>query len=122
MISLADFSDTRLPGGFVIVSVELAQEPMVEAMGREAAARARITGRNIEITIWHGLDEKECSVSLYHEVLEAMTVACDFPPESVLEFIESDFEIAAHEAHERFGLATPENVKRMLQSFGFREA
>jgi hypothetical protein len=61
------------------------------------------------------------SISLYHEILEAATVAAATPPASVATFNERDFERAAREAHAKLGPATAENLDRMLQSFGFRE-
>jgi hypothetical protein len=60
-------------------------------------------------------------VTLYHEVLEAMTVACSDVPASVAEFNEGDFERSGYEAHETFGPASPERLNRMLQFYGFRE-
>ena len=38
-----------------------------------------------------------------------------------MEFNEGDFEKAAQTAHEKWGDATPENLNRMLQSYGFLE-
>ncbi len=60
-------------------------------------------------------------MSIYHEILEAMTVAVSEAPLSVQEFNEGDFERAAYQAHAELGLASPETVNVMLQSFGFRE-
>ena len=60
-------------------------------------------------------------MTLYHEVLEAVSVASANPPESVLEFNEGDFEQAAQRMDEELGEATPEKLDAMLQSFGFRE-
>jgi len=59
-------------------------------------------------------------VTLYHEILEAMTVACAHAPSSVKDFNEGDFERAGYEAHERLGPVTPESLNRMLQFYGFR--
>ena len=50
-----------------------------------------------------------------------MTVACSDPPTSVIEFNEGDFERAGYETHEQLGTASPENLNRMLQSYGFGE-
>ena len=66
------------------------------------------------------LGEAELSVTLYHEILEAVTVACDHPPASVLEFNEGDFEQAAKTAHARWGPASPHNLNRRLQFHGFQ--
>jgi hypothetical protein len=74
------FENAALHGGFAIVRVEFASEPMVDALGREAIARTRIVGREISIAIRPGLSDRECSVTLYHEILEAMTVAVANPP------------------------------------------
>ena len=65
------------------------------------------------------LDERELSVSLYHEVLEAATVAAEDPPDAVMELNEGDFEQAAQAAHARYGIATPETLNQLLAEFGF---
>ena len=44
MIDAATFKNTRLRGGFVIVAVEFTDEPMVDALGREAIAKTGIVG------------------------------------------------------------------------------
>ena len=121
MIDLRLFQNVALRGGFTISEIEFTEKPLVDAIGRVAVARTRIIGRKLAITLRAGLDDKECSVTLYHEILEAMTVATAHPPASVLEFNEGDFERAGYEALERFGAASPENLDRMLQSYGFRE-
>jgi len=114
------FRGLRLHGGFTIVRLEVITEPLVDALGRMAIAKTRIVGRKFHLSLISNLDEKEWSVTLYHEVLEAMTVACAHPPASVMEFNEGDFERASHEAHERFGPVSPESLNRMLQFYGFR--
>lgn len=68
-----------------------------------------------------GLDEEELSVSLYHEILEAATVAAENPPESVMEFNEGDFEQSARSAHARYGIASPRSLNEMLEKFGFED-
>ncbi|HEV2436767.1 MAG TPA: hypothetical protein VG077_12275 [Verrucomicrobiae bacterium] len=67
-----------------------------------------------------GLSEEELSVTLYHEILEAASVAVPDPPANVIDFNESDFERAAREAHERWGNASPANRNLRLQFHGFR--
>jgi hypothetical protein len=67
------------------------------------------------------MDESELSISLYHEVLEAATVAAENPPESVVEFNEGDFEAAARSAHRRYGIASPRTLNEMLENFGFKD-
>ncbi len=119
-----DFSSIqglRLDGGFVISRLEFVAEPFTDAVDRPALARTRILGREFQITLLATLSDKEKSVSLYHEILEAMTVAAVDPPASVVEFNEGDFERAAYEAHDRFGEASPEALAGMLQFYGFRE-
>jgi len=95
------FEHLALRGGFTIVRIEFGTEPLVDALGREAIARTRIIGTNLEILIRSGLSDEEFSVTLYHEILEAATVASANPPVSVIDFNESDFERAAYAAHER---------------------
>ena len=120
MIDLITFYGVRLPGGFIISAVHLTQEPLEDALGREAVAQTIVRGREFHITIRHGLDDRELSISLYHEVLEAATVAALSPPESVLDFNEGDFERVAHEIYASLGNATATTLSSMLQSFGFR--
>jgi hypothetical protein len=121
MIDPASFKNVRLRGGFVITDIQFTAAPMVDALEREAVAQTRITGREFRLLIQAGLSERELSVSLYHEVLEAATVGSWPPPDRVLEFNEGDFERAAQTAYEEWGVATPANLNRMLQFHGFRE-
>ena len=121
MIDLSLFENIVLRGGFTIVRIEISDAPLVDALGREAIARTRVTGRNVEIAIRPGLSDKEFSVPLYHEILEAAAVASADPPVSVLDFNEGSFERAAYSAHEQFGAASVENLNSMLQSYGFQE-
>ena len=120
MIDPATFKNLRLQGGFTITDVEFTGEPMVDALNREALAQTRINGYRFRILLQAGMSEDEISISLYHEVLEAATVACLRPPDSVMEFNEGDFERAAQAGHAQFGPATPENLNRLLQSYGFQ--
>jgi hypothetical protein len=73
----------------------------VDALGREAAAQTRVTGREFRLRIRPGLSDEELSVTLYHEILEAAAVARWPAPASVMEFNEGDFERAAKAAHGR---------------------
>ena len=119
MIDLESLKNVRLLGGFRIVAIVATKEPLTDALEREAIAQTRINASNFSITMREGLSERELSVTLYHEVLEAATVASPAPPLAVIEFNEGDFERAAQEAFTRFGEATLPNLNSMLQSFGF---
>jgi hypothetical protein len=121
MPEFSSIQGARLCGGFVISRLEFSAAPLVDAIGRPALARTRIVAREFQLTITAQLSKKEKSVSLYHEILEAMTVASTEPPARVWDFLEADFERAAYEAHDRFGPASPETLNRMLQFHGFRE-
>jgi hypothetical protein len=120
MIDPVSFQGLRLCEGFMIVQLEFAQESLLDAVGRKAVAETRIIGRKFYLTVLSGLSDKEFSVTLYHEVLEAMTVACADAPDSVQEFNEGDFERAGYQAHEQFGPVSPESLNRMLQFYDFR--
>jgi len=121
MIDPTLFENVVLRGGFTIVRIELSTEPLVDAVGREAIARTRIIGKKFEIAIRSGLSDDEFSVTLYHEVLEAATVAAANPPPTVRDFNEENFERAAYSAHAQFGAASVENLNSILQSYGFQE-
>jgi hypothetical protein len=114
------FLNRRLGGGFFISEIELTHEPLEDAIGREAVARTRILGREFRLVILSGLTDQELSITLYHEILEAATVASSHPPESVLDLNEAGFEAAARRAHQMWGAASVENLNRMLQFYGFR--
>ena len=103
MIDLGQFKTLRLCG-FMIQEIELTDAPIVDAIGREAIAQTTITAKRFRLLIQSGLSEDELSITLYHEILEAISVAIDVPPTRVSDFNEADFERAAHEAHERWGM------------------
>jgi hypothetical protein len=115
------FLGLRLLGGFRIVRLDFVEGPLIDAIGRAALAKTRIIGRDFDIVILSTLPEREKSVALYHEILEAVTVAATNVPPSVENFCEGDFERAAYRAQEIFGPVSPDKLNRMLQSYGFRE-
>jgi hypothetical protein len=121
VIDVLRFIGLRLHGGFVIKQVEFTHEPMLDALEREAVGQTRIVGREFRLLIQSGLNEDELSLTLYHEILEAAAVASSDPPAIMMDFNEAAFERAAHDAHQRWGLATPESLNLMLQFYGFRE-
>lgn len=121
MIDPRLFENVVLLGGVTIVRIEISAAPLADALGREAVARTRIIGRNFEIAIRSDLNDEQFSITLYHEILEAATVASAAPPVSVLDFNEGTFERAAYSAHQQFGAASVENLNRMLQSYGFQQ-
>ncbi len=94
---------------------------MVDALGVEAIAQTRIVGRKFSLAIRSSLPEDELSITLYHEILEAATVAAIHPPDSVCELNEAGFEAAAKRAQQTWGDVSVENLNRMLQFYGFRE-
>ena len=120
MISPDMFRDVSLPGGYLISRLEIVEGPLVDAIGRPAFAQTQIVGRKLRLVLLSSLSEKEKSVTLYHEILEAMTIAVSEPPAQVLDFNEGDFEKAAYDSFARYGEASPGNLNRMLQSYGFR--
>ena len=118
-MDLTAFQGIRLRGGFVLVSVHASREPFADAIGRPALAKTSVIGNRFEIVFLESMSDGEVSVTLYHEVLEAATVAAVSPPESVLNFNEGDFERIAHRMHEQLGPATPSSLNRMLEMFDF---
>ncbi|MBI4028142.1 MAG: hypothetical protein HY360_24370 [Verrucomicrobia bacterium] len=119
MIDLSTVLRCALHGGFLIADIRLLKNRMVDALGREAVAQTTVNGRQLSLVLWAGLDDEELSVTLYHEVLEAVAVASTHPPVGVIEFNEGDFERAAREMYAMLGQASSENLNRMLQHFGF---
>jgi len=120
VIDLRQFKNLRLHGGFIIKDIGLTNEPIVDAIGREAVAQTSGIAREFRLLIRAGLSEPELSITLYHEILEAASVAIASPPATVMDFNEADFERAAREAHERWGNASPANLNLLLQFHGFR--
>jgi len=109
----------RLRGGFIIEQIETTDEPLIDALGREAAAQTTIIGHQLSLRLHEDLDARELSVTLYHEILEAAAVAAAHPPEILLDFNEGNFVLAAQTMYDRLGPATPETLNRMLQLHGF---
>lgn len=121
VLNLAAFRDIPLRGGFSMVEVRLTAQSLLDPLGRPAAAQTLIRGNQFHIVLREGMDEEELSVSLYHETLEAATVAAENPPESVMQFNEGDFENSARAAHARYGTASPASLNEMLENFGFED-
>jgi hypothetical protein len=119
VLDLAPFQNLRLHGRFIIAEVRLTAQPLLDPLERAATAETTIRGNRFYILLRADLDERELSVSLYHEVLEAATVAVEYPPLSVVEFNEGAFERAAQAAHARSGIASPASLNQMLAEFGF---
>jgi hypothetical protein len=119
VINIDSFLNQPLGGVFVIAEIELTHERLEDALGREAVAQTRIVGREFRLVIHSGLPDEELSITLYHEILEAATVASLHPPESVLNLNEAGFESAARRANQTWGGASVENLNRMLQFYGF---
>ena len=95
MIDVGAFQNLELQSGFRIVRIEITNELITDAIGRQAIARIRIIGREFDLLIRAGLSERELSVTLYHEILETVAVAMENPPAAVRELNEGDFEHAA---------------------------
>ena len=108
------FSNLRLPGGYLLLDIAETGPGMIDPAGRPAVAKTTIVGNNLRIVLAQGMDAYEQSISIYHEILEGLTVAMNRPPSAVEDFLESDFEAAAVAAHARFGFAMPENVLNFL--------
>jgi hypothetical protein len=115
------FVGRAILGGFTIGRLEITGDSLIDAIGRDALAKTSIIGRRFEILIRTPLSDEEFSITLYHEILEAMTVASERPPSSVTMFNEADFERAARQAYAELGPVSPQNLDRMLQSYGFGE-
>ena len=119
VLDLAPFQNLALRGGFTLVETQLTAQPLLDPIERAATALTVIRGVRFHIFLRADMDEHELSVSLYHEVLEAATLAAENPPLGVLEFNEGDFERAAQEAHASLGVASPAHLNQMLAEFGF---
>jgi hypothetical protein len=119
VLELAPFQNLPLRGGFLLVEVRLTAEPLLDPIERAATAQTIIRGNQFYIYLRADLDERELSISLYHEVLEAATVAADSPPTTASEFNEGHFEEAAQSAHARLGVASPQTLNQFLADFGF---
>ena len=113
MLDLAPFQNLALRGGFHLVEVSLTAEALLDPIERAASAQTLIRGTQFYIFLRADLDERELSVSLYHEVLEAATLAAAVPPETVIEYNEGNFEEAAQSVWDRFTTNTEPVVGRI---------
>lgn len=119
MLDLAPFQNLALRGGFVLAETQLTAQPLLDPIERAADALTVIRGTRFHIYLRADMNESELSISLYHEVLEAATVATENPPATVLDFNEGDFERVAQQAHATRGVASPASLNQMLADFGF---
>ncbi len=119
VLDLTAFKSLSLRGGFLIVEVRLTSQSLWDPLGRPAVAQTLIRGKQLHVLLRDGMADAESSVSLYHEILEAATLAAENPPQSVVEFNEGDFENSARLAHARYGTVSPESLNQMLARFGF---
>ena len=71
------------------------RQPHCDLAAQRQGARDRWQKQQLPPHSRAGFCERELSISLYHEILEAATVASLHPPDSVMEFNEGDFERAA---------------------------
>jgi hypothetical protein len=65
VISLRQFRNLRLHGGFLIKGIELTDAPIVDAIGREAIAQTSVIAREFRLLIRSGLSEEELSITVY---------------------------------------------------------
>ena len=121
MIDIRQFKNLRLHGGFIIKNIGLTDEPIMDAIGREAIAQTSAIARELRLLIRAGLSEEELSITLYHEILEAASVAIANPPASVMDFNKANFEQAARAAHERWGNASPASLISCCNFMDFEE-
>jgi hypothetical protein len=119
VLDLTPFQQLALHGGFFLVETKLTAQPLLDPIERAASAQTLIRGSKFHILLRADLDQTEISISLYHEILEAATLATLEPPAALWEFNEADFENAARSCHDRLGLATPSSLNQMLAEFGF---
>jgi hypothetical protein len=117
---LSAFRALPLPGGFVLDSIKAVPGPLIDPIGRAALAKTTIQGTRITIVFDREQSVDEQSISIYHEVIEGLTVGLPAPPLSVTDFCEGDFEREARAAFQRFGVATPATVLAFLATFDFR--
>jgi hypothetical protein len=119
VLDLAPFQNLPLQGGFLLVEVQLAAQPLLDPIERAATAQTLVRGNRFHVLLRADLDERELSISLYHEALEAATVAALTPPTAVMELNEGDFERIAQDAHSRLGVASPRTLNLLLAEHGF---
>ena len=119
VIDISQFKNLRLHSGFIFREIELTDTPIMDAIGREAVAQTSAIAGTFRLFIRSGLSDKELSITLYQEILEAASVAVADPPATVIDFNEAGFERAAHEAYERWGNASPANLNLLLQLYEF---
>lgn len=117
---LASFRELPLPGGFVLDSIAAVPGPLIDPIGRAALARTTIHAGRIAIVLDEQQSAEDQSISIYHELIEGLTVAVPIAPGAVMEFSEADFEREARRAFDTFGVATPTTVITFLTNFGFR--
>ena len=77
---LISFRELPLPGGFVLISILAVPGPLIDPIGRAALAKTTIHGARIAIVFDESQSAEEQSISIYHELIEGLTVAMARPP------------------------------------------
>ncbi len=120
VIDLEALCNRPLRGGYLIESICLADEPILDVIGRPALGENTVCGLRFRIAMIAGLDDRELSVTLYHEVLEGAFVGCWTQlPAAMLCLNEAGIDAVAYQMHDRYGAASVENLDRMLRDMGF---
>jgi hypothetical protein len=109
-----------LGSGFSIESISVAEGKLGSrgtSLGQTTIEPIR-SGK-MTIPLAPGQTPYEQSVSIYHEVLEAVSLDAKKPPAMLLDLSEQDYDLLAYMAQEQFGTATVENLQKLLVALGF---
>jgi hypothetical protein len=120
MFQTSEFPDLHLVESLSISEVSVVDGPIEDLFGQSAAGKTLIAGGKLHIQILSSQSDEEKSVTLYHEILEAITVAATFVPGRFRDFAERDFEREGYRAFNQFGPASPSSLAAMLQFHGFK--
>jgi hypothetical protein len=119
--NLSSFRNAQLRGVASIEFVAVAEGRLVDVSGGPALGH---TSTNVgtgvmTIRIAPGLSPTEQSITLYHEVIEAVSLQAESPPALVLDLSEEEIDLLAKLAHEEYGTTKVANLNKLLAELGF---
>jgi hypothetical protein len=121
---IASFNNVVLRGGYRINSLQLTDKPIIGPGGLQKLGS---TGTNLgtgamDILISSNQSNRQISITIYHEVLEAaLYQAGPKAPPAVSHLVDNEtgIDALARSFYNQLGIASVENLNKMLESLGF---
>jgi hypothetical protein len=118
--NLGSYQNQKVADNASIKSVAISPTPVTDYAGKPVFAKTSMTAGGMTITLTPGMNPQDQSVTMYHEVAEA--VALEQPEANLPMFLQNlsdnDYTVLGELAFEQYGPATPDNISRLLREIG----